>query len=176
MPLAIMLILILMSVAATLATGTNADTQDRNQQLAAVVAGQMSWYHMQAVSQCSAPTTCSSGVITVTTPGTGATMKYASSFVSATDGVTVITTWTAGNRFAATNYNLGGMIGNELRKQSYRSLGAGNWSQTSQSVQGNSTYLYSSDGTTGTSSVAVPTTFATLTFTDGAPMLVTTAH
>lgn len=175
MPIAIMLLFLVFAVGAELSTGTGTGDQDRNQQMAAAVATQMTWYHMQAVRQCSSPAVCKAGTLTVTAPGKGATMSYSTSFVSVTDGKRVITTWNTGNRLAAAPLQLAGLIGSELRKQSYSSAGAGTWSLSSQSVQGNSTYTYT-DGTSGQSSVSVPTTFASMTFTDGVPMLVSNTY
>lgn len=176
MPLVFVLLLILLSVSAALTTGPRKGDQNRLELTATAVAGQMGWYHMQAVRQCSAAGGCPAGPIAVTTPADGATMSYAGSFRSATDGTTIVTTWVdgnGGNRLAGQNYRIAGLIVTALKDLSRSSAYAGAYNAADGTIGETRSYTFAG-ATTPAPEIAVPASVASeLHMADGAPVLET---
>ena len=140
---------------------------------AQTIATQMAWYHNQAVSQCSPPNSaCPVGIIPVNVlylpPNS---TIYNNFYQSASNGMTIVTTWIPGN-IPMANDSLSGQVASALRLQSNGSLFAGAYNAVSQTIGIGSVFAYQGNYTSSPT-ILIPLNFGGLSLINGQPVLAT---
>jgi hypothetical protein len=144
--------------------------QDR----ARAIATQMSWYHNQAVIQCSSPNpACQPGVINVNTLSLPSSYGpiFSNWFIAGTDGNTVVTTWQA-NNVPSAGAGIAGDVAASLKNQSNGSVFAGAYNYQQQTI-GVGYVFYYDNNLLQEPSIFIPPGFGGLSLTNGQPVLAT---
>lgn len=171
MPVVFVFILLLLGISAMNVEGNQSAAQARNDLKANAVAGQMVWYHMQAVEQCSGKQPCAPGTITVpaTSLPPGNPTVYTTNFQSVTDGTTVVTVLKSKAPINLPPLQLSGLVAANLSELSGNSAAAGSWNSSTATVGGST----GQNGIVYSQPTPVASNFEGLSLYNGEPVIAT---
>ena len=170
----IMAALLFFLVVAAAITEVPRGERDYLQYRAEAIATQMSWYHAQAVIQCSPPyPSCPPGVINVNTAMASSAYgaNFNNWFQSATDGNTIVTTW-APNNIPSSGAGIAGDVAASLKNLSNSSVFAGAYNFQQQTI-GIGYIFYYNGQLSQSPSIVIPPGFSGLSLVNGQPVLAT---